>query len=77
VTLDLTRAKLDNLTLVSGHNNEENYSEKAVHEIDEYKNGPLSDKRWAVSLEGGSRFTWVLASRVAYSESNPKSWGFN
>ena len=67
VTLDLSRAKLDKVTLISGHNNEENYSEKVSYEIDDYKNIPLSDKRWGVYLEAGQRFTWVLASSEAYN----------
>lgn len=62
-TVDLTKAKLDNVTLISGHNNEDNYSEKVGYEIDDYKLAPLSDRRWAVNLEAGQRFTWVLASK--------------
>lgn len=48
--IDLTRAKLDSLTLISGHNNEENYSEKVGYEIDDYKNAPLDNRRWEVYL---------------------------
>lgn len=48
--IDLSKAKLDNLTLISGHNNEENYSEKVLQEIDEYKQSALSDRRWGVNL---------------------------
>jgi hypothetical protein len=76
-TIDLSRAKFDNVTLISGHNNEENYSEKVSYEIDDYKQAPLSDKRWGAYLEAGSRFTWVLAARQVYNESNARAWGFN
>jgi hypothetical protein len=65
--VDLTKAKLENVTLISGHNNEENYSEKVGYEIEEYKQAPLSEKRWTVNLEAGHRFTWVLASKESYS----------
>lgn len=77
VNLDLTRAKLDNVNLISGHSNEENYSEKVSYEIDDYKQRPLNDKRWSVHLEAGQRFTWVLAAREAFSEGNARAWGFN
>ena len=76
VTLDLSKAKFDNVNLISGHNNEENYSEKVSHEIDDYKQAPLSDKRWAVHLEAGQKFTWVLAARQACDEGSARSWGF-
>lgn len=62
----MTKAKIDNVTLISGHDNEENYSEKVGYEIDDYKKIPLSDKRWSVNLEAGHRFTWVLASKESY-----------
>ena len=75
--IDLSRAKLDSVSLISGHNNEENYSEKVTQEIDDYKQAPLSDKRWSAHLEAGGRFTWVLAARQAYTESNARAWGFN
>ena len=75
-SVDLSRAKFDKVTLISGHNNEENYSEKVSYEIDDYKQSHLNDKRWAVYLEAGQRFTWVLAVKEAYNESNARSWGF-
>ena len=61
--IDLTRAKLDQLNLISGHNNEDNYAEKVGYEIDDYKQLALTDKRWAVNLEGHQKFTWVLAAK--------------
>ena len=73
--IDLSRAKLDNVTLISGHNNEDNYSEKVSYEIDDYKQSALNDRRWAVYLEAGQRFTWVLASKQPYNEGNARSWG--
>jgi hypothetical protein len=76
VSIDLTRAKLDNLNLISGHSNEENYSEKVSYEIDDYKQAALSDRRWSAYLEAGKRFTWVLAAKVPYNESNTRAWGF-
>ena len=63
VNVDLSRAKLDKVTLISGHNNEENYSEKVSYEIDDYKQAPINDKRWGVYLEPGHKFTWVMASK--------------
>lgn len=75
--VDLTRAKLEQLTLISGHNNEDNYAEKVGYEIDDYKQIPLTDKKWAVSLEGEHKFTWVLAAGEAYNEANLRAWGFN
>lgn len=61
--MDLNKVKLSNVTLISGHSNEENYSEKVAYEIDDYKNAPLNDKRWAVNLEAAKRFTLVFAAK--------------
>jgi hypothetical protein len=77
VTADLSRVKFDHLLLLTSHNNEENYSNKLPAEIEEYKQVPLTDRRWSVSLEGGQRFTWVLATDQPYDEANPKAWGFS
>jgi hypothetical protein len=76
-SIDLTRTKLDSLTLISSHNNEDNYAEKVGYEIDDYKQSAMSDRRWGVQLEAGQRFTWVLAAREAYNEGNLRVWGFN
>ena len=75
--IDLSRAKLDKVSVLSGHNNEDNYSDKVAYEIDEYKQAALSDRRWTVQLESGQRFTWVLAAHEAYNEGNLRGWGFN
>lgn len=75
-SIDLTRAKLDSLTLLTSHNDEDNYAEKVGYEIDDYKQSALNDRRWGVQLEAGQRFTWVLAAREAYNESNLRAWGF-
>ena len=48
--IDLSKAKLENLTLISGHNNEENYREKVLQEIDKYKQSTLNDRKWGVNL---------------------------
>lgn len=77
VTADLSKVKFDALTLLTSHNNEENYSNKVGAEIDEYKQIPLNDKRWSVSLAAHQRFTWILATNQPYNEANPKNWGFN
>jgi hypothetical protein len=50
VTADLSKVKFDHLLLLTSHNNEENYSNKLGAEIEEYKQIPLTDRRWSVSL---------------------------
>ena len=77
VTADLSKVKLDHLVLLTSHNNEDNYSNKVGLEIDEYKQIPLTDRKWSVFLPGQHRFTWILATDQPFDESNPKSWGFN
>jgi hypothetical protein len=77
VTADLSKVKFDHLVLLTSHNNEENYSSKVGAEIEEYKQIPLTDRRWSVSLPAGQRFTWVLATDLPYDEGNPKAWGFS
>jgi len=77
VTADLSKVKFDHLVLLTSHNNEDNYSNKVGAEIEEYKQIPLADRRWSVSLAGGHRFTWILATDLPYNEANPKTWGFN
>ena len=76
MTADLSRVKFDHLVLLTSHNNEEDYSNKVGAEIEEYKQIPLTDRRWAISLPGQHHFTWILAADQPYSEANPKSWGF-
>ena len=77
MTADLSKVKFDHLVLLTSHNNEDNYSNKVGTEIEEYKQIPLTDRRWSVALPGGHRFTWILATDMAYDEANPKTWGFS
>jgi cell division protein FtsI/penicillin-binding protein 2 len=50
-TVDLSKAEMGNMALLTSHNKEENYSNKIDIEIDEYKGTPLTDRKWSVRLE--------------------------
>ena len=68
--------KLDNLVLLTSHNNEDNYSSKVGAEIEEYKHIHITDRRRSATLPAHSRFTWVLATDEPYNSANPAKWGF-
>ena len=54
---------MDKATLLSSHNNQDDYSDKDGFEIDNFKLTPYTNKRWNVELEEGQNFTLVFAAK--------------
>lgn len=73
---DFSRIDFKHLALLTAKDNEENYANKIIYEVEEYKTNAIENRRWSVQVGPKEKFTWVISTDLPYSESNLKQWGF-
>jgi hypothetical protein len=75
-TLDLTKVAFDNLTLINGRSQEENFKGKTKEELTSMKKDSSKNKRWSTFLKAGGKYTWVISTNEPYHPDNLRKYKF-
>ncbi len=73
---DFTKVNFRSLVLLNSKDNEEHYANKLGHEVEEYKQSAIEDRRWPVVIGAKQHYTWLFATSEDYNAANMKNWGF-
>jgi len=58
---DFSKVTWNTLLLLNAKNNEETYENLTGAEIEEFKINANENRKWAVSIEPKSQFTWIIS----------------